>query len=335
MRPRSGRSRGPRRPANIGNDSESNVNEAGGPRQRGAGQRGAEQAQLWIAAPSAGAESQITGTTKKAVKATTPTKSEFDAVFRNWLSRMSRSRCPRCRSRRPGRTTGPLREPLDQRVVGYPGRHRRIAVPAREEGGQGADHARGGHEDRHQAERHGEERDQPLPTGISTTSTESARPTETTADRDTDAGIASAIRPTVAHLRRVAPLHVVDREVDGERQQHPGHHPELDRVDGCPGDPVEPVTDQDPGVVELSEKPGRSRKIDREVQVEPELQRQPPTGRTRHPSRAPSSTRRMSLREPSHSAATSAAPEITASCISWRSALASSGTVRMLRSMNT
>ena len=39
-------------------------------------------------------------------------------------------------------------------------------------------------------------------TGISTTSTESARPTEMIADRDTDVGIASAIRPTVAHLRR-------------------------------------------------------------------------------------------------------------------------------------
>jgi hypothetical protein len=43
----------------------------------------------------------------------------------------------------------------------------------------------------------------------------------------------------------------------------------------------------------------------------------------------------MSLRELIHSAATSAAPEITANCISWRSALASSGTVRMLRFMST
>ena len=84
--------------------------------------------------------------------------------------------------------------------------------------------------------------------GISTTSTPSATATEMTAERDTDAGIASAISPTGAHRRRGAPLRVVDREVDREWQQHPGHDSEFDRVDGGPADPVQAAPGRDSDV---------------------------------------------------------------------------------------
>ena len=69
--------------------------------------------------------------------------------------------------------------------------------------------------------------------------------------RETEAGIGSEIRPTGA--QRSARLRSVSwiAEIDRERQQHPRHDPELDRVDRGPGNPVHAVSDQDGGVVEV------------------------------------------------------------------------------------
>ena len=51
------------------------------------------------------------------------------------------------------------------------------------------------------------------------------------ADRDTDAGMASADQRHRRPPPGRRPLGVVDRKVDRQRQEHPGHHAELDRVD--------------------------------------------------------------------------------------------------------
>src|SRR6185503_3593656 len=72
--------------ANIGNDSESNVNEQAVPARAAPASAAQSRRSSGSLLLRRALKATTTGTTKKIVRATTPTKPSSIAVFRNWLS---------------------------------------------------------------------------------------------------------------------------------------------------------------------------------------------------------------------------------------------------------